>query len=71
MLQLGTSEMLTSCTRPPEISRLLASPDAVTRSNPPSFMSATISSEVAAVLTLTLQPVSFSNPVTQLKLLSS
>lgn len=31
----------------------------------PSFISATISSEVAAVLTLTLQPVSFSKPVTQ------
>ncbi len=45
--------------------RRLASPEAVTRSKPPSFISATISSEVAAVLTLTLQPVSFSKPVTQ------
>ena len=35
----------------------LASPEAVTRSKPPSFISATISSEVSAVFTLTLQPV--------------
>ena len=42
-----------------------ASPEAVTRSNPPSFIRATISSDVAAVLTFTLQPVSASNFVTQ------
>jgi len=57
--------MLTSCTLPPEIRRLEASPEAVTRSKPPSFINATISSEVAAVLTLTLQEVSVSNCVTQ------
>ena len=45
--------------------RRLASPLAVTRSKPPSFMSATISSEVAAVFTLTWHPVCFSKPVTQ------
>ena len=65
VLQLGTSAVFTCCTFPPETSRRLASPEAVTRSKPPSFISATISSEVAAVFTLTLQPVSLSNPVTQ------
>ena len=49
---------------------MLASPEAVTRSKPPSFISATISSEVPAVFTLTLQPVFFSNSVTQSKFLS-
>ena len=57
--------MLIGCTRLPATSRSEASPEAVTRSKPPSFISATISSEVAAVLTLTLQPVAFSNSVTQ------
>ncbi len=52
------------------MSRIDASPDAVTRSKPPSFISATISSEVPAVLTLTLQPLFFSNSVTQSKFLS-
>ena len=52
------------------MSRSDASPDAVTRSNPPSFIRATISSEVLAVLTRTLQPVFFSNSVTQSKFLS-
>jgi hypothetical protein len=55
------------CTRPPAISRFEASPEAVTRSKPPSFISATISSEVLAVLTSTMQPVASSNPVTQSK----
>ena len=59
------SARLSACTLPPAMRRRLASPEAVTRSKPPSFISATISSEVAAVLTLTLQPVSFSKPVTQ------
>ena len=49
--------MLIGCTRLPAMRRSEASPEAVTRSKPPSFISATISSEVAAVLTLTLQPV--------------
>ena len=49
--------MLIGCTRLPATSRSEASPEAVTRSKPPSFISATISSEVSAVLTLTLQPV--------------
>ncbi len=53
------------CTRSPAMRRSEASPEAVTRSKPPSFMSATISSEVLAVLTLTLQPVAASKPVTQ------
>ena len=53
--------MLIGCTFSPAISRSEASPEAVTRSKPPSFISATISSDVAAVLTLTLQPVSSSN----------
>jgi len=49
LLQLGIRAVLTSCTRLPAISRRLASPEAVTRSKPPSFISATISSEVLAV----------------------
>ena len=57
--------VLIGCTRLPAISRSEASPEAVTRSKPPSFISATISSEVPAVLTLTLQPVFFSKSVTQ------
>ena len=57
--------MLIGCTVLPAISRRQASPEAVTRSKPPSFISATISSEVPAVLTLTLQPVFFSKSVTQ------
>ena len=52
----GSGATLIGCTFLPRISRVLASPDAVTRSKPPSFISATISSEVPAVLTLTLQP---------------
>ena len=63
--QLGISEVLIGCTRLPTISRNDASPDAVTRSYPPLAIKLTISSEVAAVFTLTLQPVSFSKPVTQ------
>ena len=65
--QDGISAVLIGCTRLPAMSRSEASPEAVTRSKPPSFMSATISSEVAAVLTETLQPVSASNLVTQSK----
>ena len=53
------------CTRLPAMRRSDASPEAVTRSKPPSFISATISSEVAAVLTETLHPVSVSNLLTQ------
>ena len=53
------------CTRLPATRRSEASPDAVTRSKPPSFISATISSDVFAVLTLTLQPDACSNLVTQ------
>ena len=49
------------------MSRSEASPDAVTRSKPPSFISATISSEVLAVLTRTSHPVASSKPVTQSK----
>ena len=52
------------------MSRSEASPDAVTRSNPPSFIRATISSEVLAVFTRTLHPVFFSKSLTQSKLLS-
>ena len=59
--------VLIGCTRLPATSRSEASPEAVTRSKPPSFISATISSEVLAVLTLTLQPVASSNFVTQSK----
>src|SRR3546814_5011429 len=62
--------VLTGCTRLPEMRRRLASPEAVTRSKPPSFISATISSEVPAVFTRTWQPVSASKPVTQSKALS-
>jgi hypothetical protein len=65
VFQLGTRPRLISCRRPPATSRFEASPEAVTRSKPPSFISATISSEVAATLTLTLQPVFCSKPVTQ------
>ena len=43
----------------------MASPDADTPSYSPLCMSATISSEVLPILTLTLQPVSSSKPVTQ------
>jgi hypothetical protein len=59
--------MLTGCTVPPRMSRRLASPEAVTRSYSPSLpvIRVTISSDVAAVLTDTLQPVSASNWVTQ------
>ena len=59
--------MSTGCTVPPRMRRRLASPDAVTRSYSPLLpvISDTISSEVAAVLTDTLQPVSLSNWVTQ------
>lgn len=63
--QLGISAVLIGCTFLPTIRRSEASPEAVTRSYPPLFIRLTISSEVAAVLTLTLQPVSFSKPVTQ------
>ena len=64
-LHEGTREMSTSCTRLPAMSRSEASPEAVTRSKPPSFISATISSEVLAVFTRTSQPVACSKPVTQ------
>ncbi len=70
MPQLGISAVLISWTFLPAISRREASPEAVTRSKPPSFISATISSEVPAVLTRTLQPVLPSNSVTQSKALS-
>src|SRR5687767_3398473 len=59
------SEVLISCTVSPAIRRRLASPEAVTRSKPPAFISETISSELPAVFTVTLQPVAFSKPVTQ------
>jgi hypothetical protein len=65
LLQEGTRATLISCALPPVIRRLEASPEAVTRSKPPSFISATISSEVAAVFTVTLQPLACSKPVTQ------
>src|SRR6185312_14456632 len=65
VFQLGIRSTLTGCTFLPATNRSDASPEAVTRSNPPWFISVTISSEVAAVLTLTLQPVSFSKAVTQ------
>ena len=65
VFQLGIRSTLTGCTFLPATSLSDASPEAVTRSNPPWFISVTISSEVAAVLTLTLQPVSFSKSVTQ------
>ena len=58
--------MFTSWTVPPAINRRLASPEAVTRSY--SFepcIKATISSEVAAVFTVTSHPVEDSYPVTQ------
>ena len=70
LLQDGMRSVLIGCTRLPATSRSEASPEAVTRSKPPSFISATISSEVLAVLTLTLQPVASSNLVTQSKALS-
>ena len=63
----GIRSVLIGCTRSPAISRNEASPEAVTRSKPPSFISATISSEVLACLTETLQPVAPSNLVTQSK----
>jgi hypothetical protein len=65
VFQLGTKSILIGWTFLPATRRSEASPEAVTRSNPPWFISVTISSEVAAVFTLTLQPVSFSNEVTQ------
>ena len=70
VFQLGIRSVLIGWTRLPAIRRREASPEAVTRSKPPSFISATISSEVPAVFTLTLQPVCFSKAVTQSKFLS-
>ena len=70
MPQLGIRPVLISCTFLPAISRSEASPEAVTRSKPPSFISATISSLVPAVLTCTLQPVLPSNSLTQSNALS-
>ena len=70
LLQLGTRSVLMGCTRLPEISRSEASPDAVTRSKPPSFISATISSDVLAVLMRTWQEVLASKSVTQSKFAS-
>ncbi len=60
----------TAATSPPAISRFEASPEAETPSYvepPPWRISVTISSEVSAYFTLTLQPVSFSKSVTQSK----
>src|SRR5215471_3741372 len=53
------------------MSRSVASPDAETPSYWPVFMSATISSDVLPILTLTLQPVCDSNGCTQSTLGSS
>ena len=57
--------MLTGSTSPEAISRSEASPEADTTSYWPVFIRLTMSSEVGAVLTLTLQPVASSNGVTQ------
>ena len=65
VFQLGIRSVLISCTVLPAIRRSVASPEAVTRSKPPPFISETISSEVPAILALTLQPVCFSKSVTQ------
>jgi hypothetical protein len=62
--------VLTGATSPAATSRREASPEAETASYWPDFISWTISSEVAATLTLTWQPVSCSNGVTQSTLLS-
>ena len=57
--------MLTGATSPPAMRRSVASPDAETPSYWPVRISVTISSEVLPILTLTWQPVFFSNGVTQ------
>jgi hypothetical protein len=57
--------VFTGSTSPPSISRRVASPDAETPSYWPLRISWTISSELAPTFTLTLQPVCFSNGVTQ------
>src|SRR3954452_2779686 len=56
---------LTGATVLPAISRREASPDADTASYSPVFIRLTISSEVPAVLVLTLQPEACSNGWTQ------
>jgi hypothetical protein len=64
----GKSAGSTAPTSPAAMSRLLAFPEADTpsyTSPPPCRMSVTISSEVSAYVTLTWQPVSSSNGVTQ------
>ncbi len=57
--------VFTGTTSPAAMSRSVASPEAETLSYSPVFISCTISSEVLPILTLTLQPVSSSKPVTQ------
>ncbi len=57
--------MLTGSTSPAAISRSDASPEADTTSYSPVFIRLTASSEVPKYLTLTSQPVSSSNGVTQ------
>src|SRR5215475_7969662 len=57
--------MLIGSTWPPAISRSDASPEADTTSYWPVFIRLTASSEVPNVLTVTWQPVAFSNGVTQ------
>ena len=57
--------MLTGATSPPAMSRSVASPEAETPSYWPVRINVTISSDVLPILTLTWQPVCFSNGVTQ------
>jgi hypothetical protein len=56
---------LTGATSPAAISRSVASPEAETPSNWPDRIWVTIWSDVLPIVTLTLQPVSFSKSVTQ------
>ncbi len=60
--------MLTGAASPEAMRRREASPEAETASYSPVFISLTISSELAATLELTLQPVCFSKSPTQFTL---
>jgi len=62
---LGIALKSTGATSPPAISRSVASPDAETPSYWPVFISWTMFPESRPTLTVTLQPVSVSNGVTQ------
>ncbi|MBN8849263.1 MAG: hypothetical protein J0I73_14375 [Sphingomonas sp.] len=64
-IEENTGKLLTALGARPHVAFRTRSVEAVTRSKPPSFIRATISSEVAAVFTVTLQLVSFSKSVTQ------